>query len=271
MNDLPWLLRDMSTAALAFAAGVLSGSFSMGGQVLMKPGIRLLGASPLEAVGTTVPMILPTVAAATFGYHKQGLVDWTVVRWAAPGGVLGAIVGSLLAPRIPGGGHLLQIATAGLMLLAGLKMLSNGRRVTEHDPSQPRGAADPAARRAAPAGFVAVGSASGVLAGLLGIGGGVLMVPGFSQLLSMPLITAIATSLVCAGIFAVPATITHSLIGTIEWRFALLLIAGAVPGARLGAHLAMRASDSRLEKAVGVMVTIIAVIYGVGEIVALTT
>lgn len=269
MTDLPWLARDALILSLAFAAGMLSGSFSMGGQILMKPGIRLLGASPLEAVGTTVPMILPTVVAATFGYHKQGLVDWTVVRWAAPGGVLGAIVGSLLAPRIPGGGHLLQIATAGLMLLAGLKILSNGRRVAEQDPTQRRSTSDPAARRAAPAGFVAVGAASGVLAGLLGIGGGVLMVPGFSQVLSMPLITAIATSLVCAGIFAVPATITHSLLGTIEWRFALLLIAGAVPGARLGAHLAMRASDSRLEKAVGVMVTIIAVIYGVGETVAL--
>lgn len=268
MNDLPWLARDALTLALAFAAGVLSGSFSMGGQVLMKPGIRLLGASPLGAVGTTVPMILPTVAAATFGYHKQGLVDWTVVRWAAPGGAIGAIVGSLLAPRIPGGGHLLQIATAGLMLLTGLKMLSNGRHVAERDPTQPSGTADPSPRGAR-AGFVAVGSASGILAGLLGIGGGVLMVPSFSQLLSMPLITAIATSLVCAGIFAVPATITHSLLGTIEWRFALLLIVGAVPGARLGAHLAMRANDSRLEMAVGVMVTVIAVAYGIGEIVAL--
>ena len=267
MKDLPWLVRDALTLALAVAAGVLSGSFSMGGQVLMKPGIRILGASPLGAVGSTVPMILPTVAAATATYHKQGLVNWRAVRWAAPGGALGAIVGSLLAPRVPGGGHLLQIATAGLMFFTGLKMLSQGRG-PEQDPEHVL----PEERkpiRARPQGWVAVGSVSGILSGLLGVGGGVIMVPGFSQLLGMPLITAIATSLVCAGIFAIPATITHSLLGTIEWRFAILLIVGAVPGARLGARLAMRASDSRLEGAVGVMVTIIAVVYAIGELFAL--
>ena len=267
MRDLPWLVRDALTLVLALAAGVLSGSFSMGGQVLMKPGIRILGASPLGAVGSTVPMILPTVAAATATYHKQGLVNWRAVRWAAPGGALGAIVGSLLAPRVPGGGHLLQIATACLMFFTGSKMLSQGRR-----PKQDLEHVVPEARkptRARPQGWVAVGAVSGILSGLLGVGGGVIMVPGFSQLLGMSLITAIATSLVCAGIFAIPATITHSLLGTIEWRFAILLIVGAVPGARLGARLAMRASDSRLERAVGVMVTIIAVVYAIGELFAL--
>jgi uncharacterized protein len=268
MSDLPWLVRDGLTVALALAAGVLSGSFSMGGQVLMKPGIRLLGASPLGTVGSTVPMILPTVAAATLTYHRQGLVDWEAVRWAAPGGMIGAIVGSVLAPRVPGGGHLLQVATAGLMFFTGMKMLSRGRR-PEHAAAPDGGAAAPRMpARGQPASWVAVGSASGILSGLLGVGGGVIMVPGFSQLLAMPLLTAIATSLVCAGIFAIPATITHSLLGTIEWRFAILLIVGAVPGARLGARLAMRASDSRLEAAVGVMVTVIAVIYAAGELFA---
>jgi uncharacterized membrane protein YfcA len=264
MSDLPWPVRDGLTLALALVAGVLSGSFSMGGQVLMKPGIRLLGASPLGAVGTTVPMILPTVATATVTYHRQGLVDWAAVRWAAPGGVIGAIVGSVLAPRVPGEGHLLQVATAGLMLFTGVRMMRRGRGRRDEAPQAPA-----EARRPRPAGWAMVGSASGVLSGLLGVGGGVLMVPGFSQLLAMPLVTAIATSLVCAGIFAIPATIAHSLLGTIEWRFAILLIAGAVPGARLGARLTTRAGDRRLETAVGVVVTVIAITYAAGELLAL--
>jgi uncharacterized membrane protein YfcA len=265
MSDLPWPVRDGLTLALALIAGVLSGSFSMGGQVLMKPGIRLLGASPLGAVGTTVPMILPTVATATVTYHRRGLVDWAAVRWAAPGGVIGAIVGSVLAPRVPGEGHLLQVATAGLMLFTGVRMMRRGRRRRDEPPQAPAEVAG----RPRPAGWAMVGSASGVLSGLLGVGGGVLMVPGFSQLLAMPLVTAIATSLVCAGIFAIPATIAHSLLGTIEWRFAILLIAGAVPGARLGARLTARAGDRRLETAVGVVVTIIAITYAAGELLAL--
>ena len=266
MSDLPWLARDVLTLGLALVAGLLSGSFSMGGQVLMKPGIRLLGASPLDAVGTTVPMILPTVAAATITYHRQGLVNWKAVRWAAPGGVVGAIVGSVLVPRVPGDGHLLQLATAGLMLFTGLRMLARHRRSR----SEPVHAVSSGAReRSRPVGWTAVGSASGVLSGLLGVGGGLIMVPGFSQLLGMPLMTAIATSLACAGIFAIPATITHSLLGTIEWRLAVLLIVGAIPGARLEARLAMRASAVRLEVAVGLMVTIIAITYATGELLAL--
>jgi uncharacterized protein len=264
MNDLPWMVRDGLTLLLALAAGMLSGSFSMGGQVLMKPGIRLLGASPLGAVGSTVPMILPTVAAATITYHKQGLVHWRAVRWAAPAGIVGAIAGSILATRVPGEGHLLQIATAGLMLWTGVRMLLRhaGAGPSAADDGAPGGTS----RRA---GWLTVGSTAGVLSGLLGVGGGVIMVPGFNQFLAMPLLTAIATSLVCAGIFAVPATITHSMLGTIEWRFATLLIIGAVPGSWLGARFASRASGPRLELAVGVMVTIIAVVYATGESLAL--
>ena len=95
------------------------------------------------------------------------------------------------------------------------------------------------------------------------------MVPGFNQVLRMPLRVAIATSLVCAGVFAIPATITHAAIGTIEWRTALLLTAGAVPGANLGARMAIRASDHRLRIAVATMIGLIAVTYAVGEAIAL--
>jgi uncharacterized protein len=95
-----------------------------------------------------------------------------------------------------------------------------------------------------------------------------LMVPGFDHA-GMPLRRAIATSLVCAGIFAIPATITHAALGTIHWRFAILLIVGAVPGARVGASLSMRASDRRLQLAVGTMLLLVAVTYAAGEIAAL--
>ena len=53
-------------------------------------------------------------------------------------------------------------------------------------------------------------SPPGALSGLLGIGGGILMVPAFSAWLGLPLKETIATSLACVGIFAVPGTITHA-------------------------------------------------------------
>jgi uncharacterized protein len=95
------------------------------------------------------------------------------------------------------------------------------------------------------------------------------MVPGFTQIAGLTLKRAIATSLACVGIFAVPGTITHALLGNIDWRFALLLTVGIVPGARLGAALTVRADDRRLQVVVGAFLSVTAIVYAAGEIAAL--
>ena len=110
-----------------------------------------------------------------------------------------------------------------------------------------------------------IGLVSGLLSGLLGIGGGVIMVPAFIELLGMSLKSAIATSLVCVGIFGVPATITHALLGDIDWRMAALLTVAVVPGARLGASLTIRTAERRLRLAVGVFLALVSVVYFVTE------
>src|SRR4029079_9056003 len=81
-----------------------------------------------------------------------------------------------------------------------------------------------------------IGIAAGALSGLLGIGGGILMVPAFSAWVGLPLKDTIATSLACVGIFAIPGTITHAIRNDIDWTFAIALAAGVIPGARIGAH-----------------------------------
>jgi uncharacterized membrane protein YfcA len=106
-----------------------------------------------------------------------------------------------------------------------------------------------------------IGVVAGLLSGLLGIGGGVIMVPAFTELLSMSLKSAIATSLVCVGIFGVPATITHAFLGDIDWRMAALLTIGVVPGARVGASLTIRTAERRLRLAVGVFLALVALVY----------
>jgi uncharacterized membrane protein YfcA len=110
-----------------------------------------------------------------------------------------------------------------------------------------------------------IGLVAGLLSGLLGIGGGVVMVPAFTELLSMSLKSAIATSLVCVGIFGVPATITHAFPGDIDWRLAILLTIGVVPGARVGAALTIRTAERRLRLAVGVFLALVALVYFVTE------
>ena len=257
----PW--RDGLTLVLGVLTGVLSGAFGVGGAIVATPGVRLLGASTFLAVGTTLPAIVPGAVAATARYAREGLIDWRTVAAAAPAGMVAAIIGSLAAHAVPGDGHWLMVLTAVLLALAAIRM---GRSVMV--PRTVPGGTSPARQRRAPA-AAGVGASAGLLSGLLGVGGGLLLVPGFGQLLGLPVKHAIATSLACVGIIAVPGALTHALLGSVDWRMAGLLALAAVPGARLGAAVAVAADDTRLRLIVALALGIVAVIYAATEVAAM--
>jgi uncharacterized membrane protein YfcA len=259
----PGPLRDGLTVLAGVATGMMSGAFGVGGAVISTPAIRLLGASAAVAVGTTLPSIVPGAVSGAGRYQPQGLVDWPLVAATVPTGIVAAVVGAVLAHVLPGGGHPLMVMTALLLLWSAIRLIRDR-------PSRPRSrpvVPPTGARRLVATG--GIGAAAGLLSGLLGIGGGVLMVPGFQGLLGVPIKRAIATSLVCVGCFAVPGTITHSINGSIDWRFAFWLAVGVVPGAALGAIVAIRADDHRLRVAFGSFLVVVAVAYGAGEVAAL--
>jgi uncharacterized membrane protein YfcA len=79
----------------------------------------------------------------------------------------------------------------------------------------------------------------------------------------------VATSLVCVGVLAVPGTITHALLGNVDWAFAIPLAIAVIPGAQLGAHLAIRASARSLRLAVAIVLGLIAIAYAISEILVL--
>jgi len=114
-----------------------------------------------------------------------------------------------------------------------------------------------------------VGAGAGLLSGLLGVGGGLVLVPGLTEVLRLPLKSAIATSLACVGILAVPGTITHAVLGDIDWRIALLLAVAVVPGARLGAAVAIATNERRLRLIVALALGAVAVIYAGSELAAI--
>jgi len=253
----------------------MSAAFGVGGATISTPGVRALGASAFVAVGTTLPSILPSAIAGTLRYMREELVDWQVVAWAAPVGVATSIVGSLLSHVVPGNGHWLMIATALLLGATAWRMRKAPPRpaVEESEAEADTAVAGGRVRqhtfhRSATA-VAAVGAAAGTLSGLLGIGGGIVMVPGFNQFVGLRLKETIATSLVCVGIFAIPGMVTHAFLGDIDWRFAILLAVGVIPGARIGAVLAIRADRLVLRRVVALFLLTIAVIYLIGEVNAL--
>lgn len=269
----PGPLRDVLTGVTGVATGVLSGLFGVGGAVISTPAIRALGASASIAVGTTLPSIIPGAASGTARYLRDDLVDRRAVLATAPTGVVMAVVGALLADVVPGDGHLLMLLTAALLGFSAYRM---GKQAPPTLPPAPETDAEVAApphhpllQEASGRRYAGVGALAGLLSGLLGIGGGIVMVPGFTQWAGMPVKRAIGTSLACVATFAVPGTITHAALGNIDWRFASILAIGVIPGARIGAALTIAADDRRLRLVVAAFLGFTAVLYGAGELAAL--
>ena len=280
----PGAARDALTLVAGVLTGMLSGAFGVGGAVISTPAVRALGASAFLAVGTTLPSIFPSAVTGSVRYTRERLVDWSIAGWTAPFGLGAAVAGSVLSHAVPGHGHVLMVLTAGLIAFtAGRMVRTPGTSL--RDAAEARMAAGPGAAEspvpephptllAAPSrrrALIAVtGALAGALSGLLGVGGGVVLVPAYMDLLGVPIKTAIATSLVCVGMLAVPSTVSHALLGDIDWTFAAFLALGVVPGAWVGSSLAARASDRRLRLAVAVFLGLVSIVYAAGEIAALT-
>jgi uncharacterized membrane protein YfcA len=255
-------LRFLLTVGAGFVTGILSAMFGIGGAVVSTPAIRLLGATALQAVGSTLPSVLPSSVTGSIRYRREGLIIPRVVAWTAVGGVPASVIGSRLTEAVPGDGHLLMLMTAAMVGYTAWR--------TSFPPDRPLDAdGEPRAPHSEPWRFVVVGLVAGGLSGLLGIGGGILMVPAFSVWIGIPLRQTIASSLMIVGILAIPGTITHWALGHIDWTYAFGLALGVVPGAWLGARFTINASEQTLRRTVGAGLGIIAVAYAIGETIAL--
>jgi len=108
--------------------------------------------------------------------------------------------------------------------------------------------------------YVALGLVAGVLAGLFGIGGGVIMVIGMVGLMKLPFLTATGTSLAAmllpVGVFGV---MEYHRRGHIDIRVALLLAAGLTIGAWVGARVAQGTPPALLQRGFAVFLIFVAV------------
>jgi uncharacterized protein len=257
---VPLWLEVLLTLLVGFVTGVLSGMFGIGGAVVSTPAIRALGATALQAIGSTLPSILPSSISGSLRYQREHLIRGRVFAWTSAFGVPASVVGSRLSDAVPGNGHLLMLLTAALVAYTAYRTAFPTTRSLERGADRLH---DEWWRLAV------IGVAAGGLSGLLGVGGGILMVPAFSAWVGMPLKETIGTSLACVGIFAIPGTLTHWYLGHIDWTFAIALAIGVIPGAQLGAHFTITASDRVLRYTVGAALGAIAIIYATGEVLAL--
>ena len=248
-----------------FFTGMLSGVFGVGGAVISTPAILVLGATPLQAVGSTLPSIIPSSIAGTLRYTRDGLVRRRVVLFTGLAGATAAAAGAIGSDRFPGRGHVQMVMTAGLMAFTAYRMATGGRTPPTLDSGGER------QFNLAPVPLIGIGLLAGLLSGFLGVGGGIVMVPAFTAIVGLDLKEAIGTSLACVGLIAIPGTLTHHVLGNVNWFYAVPLMISAIPGARVGAHLAISTPDRTLRVVVATVLGTISIGYGIAEFVALVT
>lgn len=271
----------LTTFGIGFVSGLLSGAFGIGGGVITTPAIRLvLGAPALIAVGTPLPVIIPSAITGAYNYTRKGMVDLRGGVVCGLAGSLTAVIGALATRWV--GGTVVLLATAALILYTAVDMILQVIRPPRTGPEtgEERDAfvrADGAEATADEAGqsmpaptstpkLVAIGALTGLYAGFLGLGGGFVLVPMLTRWLRFDIKRAIGTSLVAIAILAVPGTITHALLGHVDWRIAAVLIAGVIPGAWLGARFTMGQADRTIRLAFAAMLLVVGAWLAVSEL-----
>jgi uncharacterized protein len=241
-----------------FAAGVLAGMFGVGGGVVSTPAISAIyGVAPVVAVATPLPVIFPTAVVGAETYRRSGQIDLRAAAWISGFGAFAAAAGAALTGIV--NGHLLLIVTAVLLAWQAVEV-ARGATVREAT----------ARREATVWVYAGVGLIAGLASGLLGIGGGIVIVPMLAGWLGMPLKRALGTSLAAIVAIVVPGAAVHAALGHIDWGIALALALGSVAGAQVGARIALGTRERTLRLLVGGFLGLVAVAYGVNQAIVLT-
>lgn len=223
------LARDALTLASGGLVGFSLGLVGGGGSILAVPLlVYLVGIGDAHiAIGTSAVAVASNAGINLVGHARKGAVKWRCASVFAAAGVVGALIGSLAGRQVDGDNLLALFAV--LMLVVGGLMLKNRS-----------GQGLPDVRLSAENGprLVGLGFGTGLLSGFFGIGGGFLIVPGLILATGMPILNAMASSLVGVAAFGVTTASSYAWAGLVDWRVAGIFIAGGVVGGLVGARVA---------------------------------
>ena len=275
--------------AMGGAVGFVTGMFGVGGGFMMTPFLIFAGISPAVAVATGASQIVASSVSGVATQVGRRAVDFkmglVLVVGGIPGSVLGVYVLSLLRDTgqtdvVIKLSYVILLGSVGLLMLSeSIRTLLKARKATA------------AARARAPQHYwvhglpfklrfrvsklyisalppLGLGFISGVLSGIMGIGGGFIMVPAMIYILRMPTAAVIGTSLLqvlCVTTFTtfLQAWINH----TVDIFLAMLLMAGGVVGVQYGQRVGARLRSDQLRFLIALLICGMALRLGV-ELVA---
>lgn len=228
MEGRNWTVARVSLhVVVGLGAGLLSGLFGVGGGVVIVPALVFwLRYEQRQATGTSLAAIIPTASVGAIAYATAGNVDWVAALILAVGGVIGAQIGSWLLPRLPVAA--LQLAFTAFLAAAAVSLfLVIPGREDRLDLSILGGIL-----------MATLGLATGVLSGLLGVGGGIIVVPALILLFGSSDLMARGTSLLMMIPAAVSGTIGNVRRQNVDLVGAALIGLAACATTALGAWIA---------------------------------
>lgn len=214
-------------ALVGMTAGLFATLFGVGGGIVMVPLlVLLLGYEPKVATATSLAAIIATATVGVITHGFLGNVAWGYALLIGIPAVLGLLGGLWIKDRISS--RALTLAFAGLLAVVAVWLIiepvTDGRT--------------PALTFATAAVVIPIGALAGALAGLFGVGGGILFVPALTLVIGLPQLPAEGASLLAIIPVALIGSWRQHRAGTVRWSAAALMGAASVATAIAGAFLA---------------------------------
>lgn len=235
-------------AVLGLLAGFLSGLFGVGGGILIVPVLVLAAAMDQRlAHGTSLAAVLPIAVSGVIAFALEDHVDWPVAAALVAGAMVGAVIGTHWLHKLAT--HVLAYAFAAVLVG------SAARLVLDHSTATGRSELDAVAVLV----LALVGLLSGTLAGLLGVGGGVVMVPAMIILFGVPAAVAKGTSLAVIIPTSIVATIRNARKGNADLAVAAVVGLAGVASAFVASNIAVGLDESTSNALFAALLAVVAV------------
>ncbi|HDI13088.1 MAG: hypothetical protein DRN83_00385 [Hadesarchaea archaeon] len=240
---------------LGLVAGISSGAFGIGGGTITTPALRdILRVNGHIALGTPLPMVIPTAVSGALVYHRRGLIKYRVGAICALTGSISSMAAAYMTVYFSG--KVLMLITSLYIAVVAIKFALKGKKMRRTNVSH--GAF---LFRA-----MLVGAVAGTLSGFLGVGGGVILVPAMMLLLDLPIHEAIGTSLMVMAIYVIPGSTIHFFLGHVDVVLLIPVVSGSILGSQVGARIAVRTRERMLKLSFSVFLFVIAVFMAIFEL-----